>query len=161
MAYPDSKKYTKRLVESALFISGKAMSAEDVSKATGIESVGQIKRMLKELEDDYRVSETSLCVSQVGNRYVMELKEPYASKVNGMADAADLSKSALRVLAYISRNEPIMQSKLVKIFGSATYQYMKELIKNDFVAASRYGRTKRISTTPRFLEYFNLKGSNS
>ncbi len=161
MTNVDSKKYTKRLVESALFISGKAMSAEDVSRATGIESVGQIKHMLKELEDDYRTSDTSVCISEVGSRYVMELKEPYASKVNGMADAADLTKSALRVLAYISRNEPVMQSKVVKIFGSATYQYMKELINNDFITSSRYGRTKRISTTPRFLEYFSLKGQET
>jgi chromosome segregation and condensation protein ScpB len=34
---------------------------------------------------------------------------------------------------------------------------MKELLEKEFVSAKRVGRTKRIETTPKFKEYFEVK----
>jgi len=156
MVQNDIRKDIKKLVEAVLFISGKAMSINEISAAVSVASPGQIKNLLKELEEDYKNADTSLSISLIGEKYIMDLKEPYGSKVNSIAESADISKSSLRILAYISKNEPIMQSNVVKIFGSSAYQHIKELIQNDFISASRYGRTKKINTTQKFVEYFNL-----
>lgn len=87
------------------------------------------------------------------------MKEPYASRVNGLAGKPDITKGSLRMLAYISKNEPVMQNSVVKAFGSSTYDHVRELIEKDFVSAKRVGRTKRLATTARFREYFNLGGA--
>ncbi len=156
MVQNDIRKDMKRLIEAVLFISGKAMDINEISVAVGVASPGQIKALLEELVEDYKNADTSLSVSLIGEKYIMDLKEPYGSKVNSIAESADISKSSLRILAYISKNEPVIQSNIVRIFGSSTYQYIKELIQNDFISASRYGRTKKINTTQKFIEYFNL-----
>ncbi len=95
---------------------------------------------------------------KIGGRYELSVREPYASKVNGLAGKPDITRGSLRILAYISKNEPIMQNSVVKAFGSSTYDHVRELIEKDFISAKRIGRTKRLTTTARFKEYFNLGG---
>ncbi len=147
---------TKRLIEAALFVTGKAMSSEELAQATGIASLGYITKALKELAADYEGRAGALRVIEIGGKYMLAVAEPYASKVNGLAGQPDITKGALRILAYVSRNEPIYQNEVVRAFGSSTYDYMKELVENDFVSAKRVGRTKKLQTTDKFKEYFSL-----
>lgn len=148
---------SKRVIEAVLFVSGRALSLNEIADASGLASVGQIAKLLKELESEYATRDTSLKISRIGDKYIMELKDEYLKKVGRISGSPDLTKSALRALAYISKNEPVMQSSMIKIFGPSTYQYLKELIDGNFISATRYGRTKRLSTTQKFREYFNLK----
>ncbi|MFI5412463.1 MAG: SMC-Scp complex subunit ScpB [Candidatus Micrarchaeales archaeon] len=146
----------KKIVEAALFVSGRAMDLEEIAEIAGIGSIGHLKKVIEELTNDYQSRDSSLVISKVGERYVLGVKNEYAEKVNSLAGAPDISKSSLRILAYISKNEPVMQSNLVKVFGSATYEHMKELLEKEFVRAMRVGRTKRVETTSKFREYFSL-----
>jgi hypothetical protein len=41
--------------------------------------------------------------------------------VKDLAVGPDISRGGLRLLAYISKNDGIMQSQLVKAFGQSTY----------------------------------------
>jgi segregation and condensation protein B len=145
----------KKLVEAALFMSPNAMGVDEIAKATGIASPGKIDSLVKELVDEYKNRETALEIVEIDKKYLFSLKAPYASKVSGLASGPDLTRASLRVLAYISKNEGVTQSDLVKIFGSATYDYMKELTEKSFVDTEKYKRTKKISTTPKFKEYFS------
>ncbi len=144
------------LVEAVLFVSGKAMDIDSISSATGIASKGYLENVIKGLSERYKSPDTALSLISIGGKYMLSLKEPYATKVNGLAGAPDISKPALRTLAYISKKEPVMQSELVRIFGSSVYDQMKELLDKDFVKAEKYGRTKRITTTQKFKEYFGI-----
>ncbi|MCL5429876.1 MAG: SMC-Scp complex subunit ScpB [Candidatus Marsarchaeota archaeon] len=146
----------KMLVEAALFVTSKAMSADELAQAVGIASVGSVSKIVEELVNEYNSRNSAVTIFKVGEKYVMGVKEPYAGKVAGLAGSPDLTKGALRILAYISKNEPIMQRDVVKTFGSASYDYIKELVENDFIATKKIGRTKRIDTTQKFKEYFNL-----
>lgn len=146
----------KKLIEAALFVSAKALSADDIAKAVGIASIGYVSKLTEELAKDYEGRDTALKISAVGNKFIMEVKGEYASKVNELAGKPDLRQGALRILAYISKNEPVMQNSIVKVFGSQTYEYMKELVENDFVKTKRVGRTKKIETSEKFKEYFEL-----
>ncbi len=149
----------KHMVEAALFVAGHALGIDEISKSTGIMSPGYLKKVLAELASDYdRNSNTALKLFEIGNKYMLGLKEPYARKVNDLAGSPDITKGALRILAYISKNEPLMQNVIVKAFGSASYEYIKELAEKDFITASRVGRTKKLQTTQKFKEYFNLDG---
>ncbi len=155
-ANSDVEQDTKCLIEAALFVTGKAMSSEELSQATGIASLGYISKALKELQNDYEIRAGSLRVIEIGGKYMLTVAEPYASKVNGLAGQPDITRGALRILAYVSRNEPVYQTDVVKAFGSSTYDYMRELVENDFVTAKRVGRTKKLQTTNKFKEYFSL-----
>jgi len=146
----------KRIAEAALFTSGRAMSAEELGGIMGLAAVGYIKTVMNELITDYETRNCALVVSKIGDKYLLGIKNDYISKVNTLAGAPDISKSSLRILAYVGKNEPIMQSAVVKAFGSSVYDHMKELTEKDFVKATRVGRTKKIETTQKFREYFNL-----
>jgi segregation and condensation protein B len=146
----------KKLIEAALFMSPSAMSINEISAATGIASPGTIERLLNELMSEYESRDTSLRVMSISGKYMLSLKDPYISKVSSLAKGPDISRGALRVLAYISKNEGTLQSDLVKYFGSSTYDYMKELSEKEFVESHKFKRTKRIETTPKFNEYFGV-----
>ncbi|MCL5100557.1 MAG: SMC-Scp complex subunit ScpB [Candidatus Marsarchaeota archaeon] len=148
----------KRLVEAALFMSSRAMGMGELSNATGIASMGTLERIISELVEEYKNKDTALEIVKIDNKYLFGLKEPYASKVSSLASGPDLSKGSLRILAYVSKNNGIMQSQLVKTFGESTYAYVKELTEKDFIEAHKSGRSKKITTTSKFSEYFNVDG---
>ncbi len=146
----------KKLVEAALFVTGKAMNADELAQAVGIASVGSVTNMVNELIAEYERRDSSLAILKIGDKYIMSVREPYSSKVNNLAGAPDLSKGAMRILAYVSKNSPTMQSGIVKSFGSTSYDYLKELTEKEFISSKKVGRTKSIETTEKFREYFNV-----
>ncbi|MCL4404594.1 MAG: SMC-Scp complex subunit ScpB [Candidatus Marsarchaeota archaeon] len=150
------QKDSVKLIEAVLFVSGRAMGLDEIAEATGIASKGYIEEAIKKLGERYSSDDTALTVVSIGGKYMISLKEPYGSRVNSLAGAPEISKAALRILAYISKKEPIMQSDVVKAFGSSVYEQMKELKEKDFVKTEAYGRTKKITTTQKFREYFNV-----
>jgi segregation and condensation protein B len=146
----------KKLIEAALFMSPGAMSIAEISGATGIASPGTVEKLVNELIADYESRDTSLKVMSISGKYMFSLKDPYISKVSSMAKGPDISRGALRILAYIHAHEGITQSDIVKDFGTSTYEYMKELQEKEFVEARRFKRTKKVQTTPKFNEYFSV-----
>jgi chromosome segregation and condensation protein ScpB len=108
------------------------------------------------LAEEYTKSGGALAVEKVADTYMLSVREPYASKVSGLAGSPDVTRGSLSVLAYISRNEPILQSAVVRVFGSSTYDHVKELSEKDFIRSTKIGRSKRLETTKKFREYFSL-----
>ena len=146
----------KRIAEAALFVSGRALDVNELAKVLGVMSIGYVKELMEELMTDYQSGSSAFMVERLGDRYTLGIKQQYVEKVNSLAGAPDLSKGALRILAYISKNEPVMQNSIVKAFGSSTYDYMKELLEKEFIKRTPVGRTKKVETTPTFREYFNI-----
>lgn len=157
MEKEEQKREHKELAEAALFVSGKALSAEELASALGISSIGYFRRLMDELVEEGKSSAGPFSVSRIGEKYELGVKEPYASRVNGLAGKPDITRGSLKVLAYVSKNEPIMQSSIVRAFGSSTYDHIRELVEKDFITTKKVGRTKRVATTARFREYFNVR----
>ncbi len=152
----DQKQEYKNLIQAALFVAGKAMSVDQLSAAIGIASAGYLRGLADELTEETKSGAGPFVILRFGDKYEFTLKEPYSSKVGGLAGSPDITKGSLKILAYVSKNEPLMQSALVKAFGSSTYDHIHELLEKGFVSTKKSGRTKRIETTQRFREYFNL-----
>lgn len=146
----------KRVIEAALFMSSSAISIDQLASITGVASPGHISEAMKRLVEEYRSRDSALQIIEIDGKYLMTIKEPYASKVSSLAAGPEISRQALRILAYINKNPGIVQSDLVKAFGSSTYDYMKELTEKEFVETKKLGRTKKIVTTNKFREYFNV-----
>ena len=151
----DFSEYSK-LVEAALFMSPRALSLSEIASIVGMASLGPLQEILNKLVEKYRSGDTALEILRISDKYMFSLKEPYASKVGRLANAPDLSRGSLRILAYINKNNGILQSRIVKLFGASTYDYMKELEEKDFVKTVKQGRSKKVETTLKFKEYFNV-----
>ena len=156
MGSEQQKTEIKNLIQAALFVSGRALSLNEMSSELGISSIGLVNEAAEELVNDYAKGDGPFYILKNADKYELLLKEPYASRVNHLAGSPDLTKSALRTLAYISKNEPVLQSSVVKAFGSSAYYYIKELLEKNFISARRAGRSKKLETTKHFKEYFNV-----
>ena len=85
------------------------------------------------------------------------VKEAFEEKVSHLTPHADLSRGLLRVLSIIAYHEPIKQADIVKIVGNRVYDYVKELEEKGLVKTEKKSRTKVLSLTPQFEEYFGVK----
>lgn len=150
----DMKSDEKRVIEAALFISSKPLTAIELGKFVGIAAPGFIDAKIKELVEDYEKAGSALTITKETAGYIMRAKPEYASRVAPLAKEAEISKGALKVLAFISKNEGIKQSDAVKKLGSGIYEHVKELVGKDFVEKTRNGRTSTLKTTQKFREYF-------
>ncbi len=146
----------KKVAEAALFASGRAMSAQELASVMGVESMGYVKSVMDALIKEYAERDGALEIKMIGDAYVLEVKNPYSLKVSVLAGAPDITRPSLRILAYISKNEPVMQSSIVKAFGSSAYEHIGELAEKGFIKSAKEGRTKKIETAPKFREYFEI-----
>ena len=151
----------KRVIEAALFTSGRAMGADEIAKVLGMGSMGAVGKIMGALTEEYEKRDSAIEIVQLGGKYAMMLKEKYAAKVGQLSGQPDISKGAMKILAYVSKNQPVMQNGIVKAFGDSTYAHIKELVEKEFITTRKAGRTKKIETTSKFLEYFELKGQDN
>lgn len=145
----------KKLIEAALFISGKELSLQDFCKLTGIAAPGHVKSVIDELKTDYDNAGSSLEILQVGEKYVMRVRDAYLEKVKAFAQEAELSHGALRTLSYIASHDGALKSELAHKIGPMIYDEVRELLEKGFVSAKAEGRSSRLFLTEKFHAYFN------
>ena len=143
------------LLEAILFTTTKPLSIEELHKSSRI-TVNEIQALLKEVEHKYSSPEHGVKLSTIGG-YRLMVKEEFVDKVSHLTPHADLSRGLLRVLSIIAYHEPVPQSDIVKIIGNRTYEYVKELEQRGLVKSEKRSRTKMLSTTPQFEEYFGSR----
>ncbi len=148
---------TKKLVEAALFIAGRPLSVEDIASACNSGNPGSIRQYIKELREEYSSRDTAIKVEEVSDGYLMTLEAGVEKQILHLAPEKEISSAALKTLALIAHQQPIKQSEVVKIRGNRAYRYIKELREQDFIETKKHGRTRLLSTTPRFSEYFTIK----
>jgi segregation and condensation protein B len=144
----------RRLIEAALFMSGREMSVPELKKLTGIASAGHVKDIVSQLMHDYDSMGSSLEIFKGDNAYLMRVRDEYSSSVRQFAQDVAISKSALRTLSYIARHNGILKSELVKRIGTVVYDDVKELSQNGFVLQRKYGRSSKLFLTDKFRAYF-------
>lgn len=149
------EKDPKRIIEAALFMSSKALGAQDLAKIAGIGAVGFVKGQVDILKKEYEERGSAIRIFDEQEGYMMRLVPEYELIVGQLAKEADVSRTALKVLAVISKNDGIEQSRLVKMVGSTTYDGVHELEAKGFVNSHKKGRTKVLKTSKKFKEYFS------
>jgi len=150
----DVDDWAKSVVEAALFAAGRALSLKEISELTGL-SPKVAKLVAEDLAKDYNARESGLEIREFEDRYVMQVRAEIAEKVSKIAPK-ELEAPLLRTLAIIAYNQPINQSDLARIRGSKSYAHVKELEEMGLIRAEAEGRTKRLTTTKSFADYFGL-----
>jgi len=144
----------RRHIEAALFMSSRPMALEELAKIAGVAAHGFVETELKELQREYSERGSAIELAFEDNKYYLRVRSEYADKAGSLAKMPDISRASLKVLAFISKNDGMEQSKLVKMLGSGVYDHMKELLEKGFVTRVKKGRTMALHTTPKFSEYF-------
>ncbi len=145
-------KEEKKLIEAALFISARPMSLEELRTLTGIGALGYLQNVMTELMKDY--SERAIEVVQNEGKYEMRIRDDCLGKVKQFAQDIEITKSAIRTLAYLSKHDGMLKSELVRKIGTHVYLDVKELVDSGFVKATRSGRTSKLTLTEKFKKFF-------
>lgn len=143
-------------LEAALYVSGRALTLEELSNLIG-KSQSTTQKILDNLGFEYSQREGALeVVSLPRDRYVMQLKPELTPRVGRLIPGGLLSFATLQTLVFIALKQPIMQSDLVTQRGTHCYDHVKELIEKKFVESAPEGRSRLLTTTPLFADYFGL-----
>ncbi len=143
------------IIEAALFAAGRAVSLEKLAKITG-KPKKTVLSAVQELTEAYSSRGSGIEVLDLGERYVMQVKPEYSELMREVAPK-ELSAPKLRTLSMIAYHQPLLQSDLIDMRGSGAYDHIKDLIERGFVESVPCGRSRQLSTTPLFADYFGLK----
>ena len=149
---------SKALIEAALFAAGKALSLKDLSRLSDLSEEG-VRALAEELVRDYSLRESGMEIRGFEDRYVMQVRASLARDVISVAPK-EINAPLIRTLAIIAYKQPLKQSNLAEIRGNKSYSHVKELEQMGLISAKKKGRTKLLTTTKGFAEYFGL-GSDS
>jgi len=146
-----------RLVEAALFISGRPLSLHEIQQATQIPTLKAVRKIVHELMEEYSQRAGALEIVRLPRqRYVLQLNPQLSEDVGALAPQGLLSLGELKTLIYIALSQPILQSNVVLYRGSHSYKHIKNLEAHGFIETKKVGRTKELSTSEMFADYFGF-----
>jgi segregation and condensation protein B len=147
----------KRLVEAALYISGRPLSIHEIQDATQLPTLKRIREILNELIIEYKDRGGALVLIQLPRqRFVLQLDPDLSERVATLAPHGLLSLGELKTLLYIALKQPILQSQVVEYRGSHSYKHIKQLESLGFIEAQPQGRSKELVTSQMFADYFGF-----
>jgi segregation and condensation protein B len=147
---------SRKLVEAALFMSSRAMAAEEISKITGV-TPANVEKILQTLSDEYASDGKGVEVIRVPEGWEMRVRPELLPKVAHLTHYSDLRDGHKRTLALVAYREPLKQSDAVRIQGNKVYNYIKFLRKKGLIKSEKAGRTIKLSVTKEFERYFGLE----
>ena len=147
----------KSRIEAVLFITARVVQIEEIAEILG-EPAEQVEEALLELIMDYSAREGALEIDDE-NGYILQVKTEHLDIVEKLCPV-ELKPAVLKTLTVIALKEPIRQSDLKELRGGDVYEHVAELVEKGMVSKTRdkNGRSFNIKTTPKFAEYFKLKG---
>ena len=146
----------KPKVEATLFVTARAMKPIEIAELLGVDE-DSVQEALLELMFDYSSRETALEIDDEDG-YIIQVRQEHLDIVEKLCPI-DLTSAVLKTLTVIALKEPIRQSALKELRSNA-YEHVAELVEKGLVSKTRdrNGRSYNLRTTPKFAEYFKLKG---
>lgn len=150
--------YLKARIEAVLFTTAQALSIKDIADILNEEDLEKTEEAMLELIMDYSSRPGALEIDDE-NGYILQVKEEHMDIVEKLCPV-ELKPGALRTLSVIALKEPIRQTDLKELRGSGAYEHVQELLGKGLISRTRdkNGRSYNLKTTPKFAEYFKLKG---
>lgn len=143
-------------IEAILYLKGKPLSVTEIADYAGCDRHTAEEGII-ELIDSYARRDSALEVVETANGYSLQLRSDFHDLVQALIPL-ELGVGALRTLAAIALNSPILQSDLINLRGSGVYQHVPELVELGFVRKRRDGESRSYSlqVTPKFHQYFQI-----
>ncbi len=149
----------KSRIEAVLFVTGRAVQLDEIAKILDVEEQ-EIEDAMLSLIVDYSSRDGALEIDDE-NGYIIQVKDDYMDIVEKLCPV-DISNAVLKTLTVIALKEPIRQAELKELRGSTAYEHVAELVEKGLISRKRdkNGRSYNLKTTPKFAEYFKLKGNS-
>ncbi len=146
----------KSKIEAVLFVTAKAMQPSEISEILKV-PVEDVESALLDLMFDYSSREGALEIDDEDG-YILQVKAEHLDIVEKLCPV-DLKPAVVKTLTVIALKEPIRQTELKEIRSNA-YEHIQELIEKGLISRTKdkNGRSYNLKTTPKFAEYFKLKG---
>ncbi|MCR5260552.1 MAG: SMC-Scp complex subunit ScpB [Candidatus Gastranaerophilales bacterium] len=147
----------KSRIETVLFVTAKAMQSSEIAEILS-ENVDDVEEALLDLIMDYSSRDGALEIDDEDG-YILQVREEYADIVEKLVPV-ELSQAVMKTLSVIALKEPVRQSYVKDLRGASAYDHIKELLDKGLISRKRdkNGRSFNLRTTPKFKEYFKLKG---
>lgn len=146
----------KAKIEAILYCTPQGITLDKIARAVGIGSKGHVKNVLKSLQEDFDKRDSGLRVFEAEGTWRLGIKDEHIDLVRDAA-RPELDKAVLETLAYIAHKKNVSQASVVKIRSNKAYEHIKELEEKGFIEGKKNKRTKVLSPTKRFYEYFQLE----
>jgi segregation and condensation protein B len=146
----------KNKVEAVLFITGRAMSIEEIANFCNIGSLGTVKEALKTLISEYTEKQSGLEIVFGEGKYRLTIKKQYNYLSTKLLSTCELDRPTQATLALIAYKQPVLQSDIIHMRGNTAYDHIHALEQMEFIQAEKKGRTRSIKLAPRFYEYFDV-----
>jgi segregation and condensation protein B len=149
----------KSRIEAVLFLTGKAVTLKEIAEILKAEEI-EIEDSMLELIMDYSSRNGALEIDDE-NGYILQVRDEYMDIVEKLCPV-DISNAVLKTLTVIALKEPIRQSELKEFRGASAYEHVQELVDKGLVSRKKdkNGRSYNLKTTPKFEEYFKIKGNS-
>ena len=148
---------TATKIEAILYLKGKPLSIGEIAEYAACDRA-TVEEGIIELMDSYARRDSALEVVETPNGYSLQLRTDFQDLVQTLIPV-ELGLGALRTLAAIALNSPILQSDLINLRGSGVYQHVPELVELGFVRKRRdnESRSYSLQVTPKFHQYFQIE----
>ena len=158
MEQQKSLEHLKARIEAVLFTTAQALSIKDIAEILEEEDLEKTEEAMLELIMDYSSRPGALEIDDE-NGYILQVKEEHMDIVEKLCPV-ELKPATLRTLSVIAPKEPIRQTDLKELRGSTAYEHVQELLEKGLISRTKdkNGRSYNLKTTPKFAEYFKLKG---
>jgi segregation and condensation protein B len=145
---------SKAVIEAALFAAGKPLTSRELSELACLPEE-EVRAQAEALRAEYSVRRSGIEIRVFQDQYVMQVRADLASRVTAIAPR-ELEAPLIRTLAIIAYKQPIKQSALAEIRGNKSYSHVKELERLGLISSAKAGRTRILTTTRAFTDYFGL-----
>lgn len=154
----------KSIVEAILFVgapAGTKLTARKLAAVMRDVSPKEIKKIVKELNQDYESNSAAYRIVEDAGNYKMAISNDLLEVQNhffGRNRPAKLSQGAIDVLAIVAYNQPITRKKVEQIRAKPSGSVLSQLLKRELIGVSEDTKSKdsEFETTNRFLELFGL-----
>jgi len=144
-------------IEAALFISARYMEVKGLVELTDINPL-LLKELLEKLRALYSKRESAIEIIEKNGLWKMDIREEHSRMINKFATGnAEFTKAEQETLAVIAYKQPVKQSVIIKIRGNKAYEHIKHFVDIGLVKSKKSGRTKELSLSEEFYDYFHIK----
>jgi len=145
------------VVEAGLYVAGRPLDLKTLGSLVGSRSKKRVQSLVRALMKAYAERDTALEILELEDeRFVLQLKTEYTSKVRRLALRPLLSQGPLKTLSYIAYRQPVVQARVIDVRGGHAYGHLKQLEDLGLIVRERTGRSTVIRTTEYFADYFGL-----
>ena len=147
---------TATKIEAILYLKGKPLSLSEIAEYASCDRAAAEEGII-ELMDNYAHRDSALEVIETPDGYTLQVRSDFHDLVQRLIPV-ELGVGALRTLAAIALNNPILQTDLINLRGSGVYQHVPELVELGFIRKRRDNdsRSYTLQITPKFHQYFQI-----